>query len=110
MPHEELLTKISLLRAHVQGLRKESESDEPMLDTIYDTLKELEWSLFLEFHQRRPLSAIRHSVMQSAMRNFVSARYFFARYRMSTCGTHFISNLVTMAQKSSASLARDQHR
>ena len=50
MPHEELLTKISLLRAHVQGLRKESESDEPMLDTIYDTLKELEWSLFLEFH------------------------------------------------------------
>ena len=51
MPHEELLTMISLLRAHVQGLRKESESDEPMLDTIYDTLKELEWSLFLEFHQ-----------------------------------------------------------
>ena len=46
MPHKELLTKISLLRAHVQGLRKESESDEPMLDTIYDTLKELEWSLF----------------------------------------------------------------
>ena len=51
MPHEELLTMISLLRAHVQELRKESESDEPMLDTMYDTLKELEWSLFLEFHQ-----------------------------------------------------------
>ena len=51
MPHEELVTKISTLRAHVQSLRENSESDEPMLDTIYDTLKELEWSLFLEFHQ-----------------------------------------------------------
>ena len=51
MPHEELLTMISTLRAHVQSLRENSESDEPMLDTIYDTLKELEWSLFLEFHQ-----------------------------------------------------------
>ena len=45
MPHEELVTKISTLRAHVQSLRENSESDEPMLDTIYDTLKELEWSL-----------------------------------------------------------------
>ena len=51
MPYEELVTKISTLRAHVQSLRENSESDEPMLDTIYDTLKELEWSLFLEFHQ-----------------------------------------------------------
>ena len=34
MPHEELVTKISTLRAHVQSLRENSESDEPMLDTI----------------------------------------------------------------------------
>ena len=40
MPYEELLTMISLLRAqcHVQSLKENSESDEPMLDTIYDTL------------------------------------------------------------------------
>ena len=37
MPHEELVTKISTLRAHVQSLRENSESDEPMLDTIYDS-------------------------------------------------------------------------
>ena len=49
MPYEELLTMISLLRAHVQSLKENSESDEPMLDTIYDTLKDLEGSLFLEF-------------------------------------------------------------
>ena len=51
MPYEELLTMISTLRAHVQSLKENSESDEPMLDTIYDTLKDLEWRLFLEFHQ-----------------------------------------------------------
>ena len=62
MPHEELLlvTKISTLRAHVQSLKENSESDEPMLDTIYDTLKELEWSLFLEFHQSLAKRACMH--------------------------------------------------
>ena len=48
--HEELLTMISSLKAHVQFLKENSESDEPMLDTIYDTLKDLEWSLLLEFN------------------------------------------------------------
>ena len=31
MPHEELVTKISTLRAHVQSLKENSESDEPVL-------------------------------------------------------------------------------
>ena len=53
MPYNELLTMISTLRAHVQSLKEKSESDEPMLDTNYDTLKDLEWSLFLEFDRSK---------------------------------------------------------
>ena len=49
--HKELLIMMSALRCHVETLTDNSESYEPMLDTIYDTLKYSEWSLFLEFHQ-----------------------------------------------------------
>ena len=64
MPYVELLTMISTLRAHVQSLKENSESDEPMLDTIYDTLKGLEWSLFLEFNQSEDIVEVFKTILK----------------------------------------------
>ena len=64
MPYEELLTMISLLRAHVQSLGQNSETDEPMLDTIYDTLKGLEWSLFLELNQSEVIVEVFKTILK----------------------------------------------
>ena len=43
-----LLGEVLQLRKHVQKLTKESEIDEPMLDTIHKTLKDLEEAMMLE--------------------------------------------------------------
>ena len=43
-----LLGEVLQLRKHVQKLIKESEIDEPMLDTIHKTLKDLEEAMMLE--------------------------------------------------------------
>ena len=43
-----LLGEVLQLRRHVQKLIKESEIDEPMLDTIHKTLKDLEEAMMLE--------------------------------------------------------------
>ena len=43
-----LLGEVLQLRKHVQKLIKESEIDEPMLDTIHETLKDLEEAMMLE--------------------------------------------------------------
>ena len=43
-----LLREVLQLRKHVQKLIKESEIDEPMLDTIHKTLKDLEEAMMLE--------------------------------------------------------------
>ena len=45
---EVLLGEVLQLRKHVQKLIKESEIDEPMLDTIHKTLKDLEEAMMLE--------------------------------------------------------------
>ena len=43
-----LLGEVLQLRKHVQKLIKESEIDEPMLDTIHKTLKDLKEAMMLE--------------------------------------------------------------
>ena len=43
-----LLGEVLQLRKHVQKLIKESEIDEPMLDTIHKTLKDLQEAMMLE--------------------------------------------------------------